>query len=281
MLIVQPVERAKEADVLLHRQRFIERKLLRHVSDAPLDVLGVAADVDAVDHCRPRRGLQQAAHHADGRRLARAIRAEKAKDFPSLDFEADAIDSRKRAEPARQIADEDRRVAHYRPSALWSRARASSALARARVRSSSACNSAVCASSTSMFVATPALNRSAITRRASAADRTPTPAASIAAVGRRQLRHPLPDLDFDAGIEITQSRVHGTAVRRRFCRLRANAPSVEQRPANVHANVPRRRPLVLNGENLEVRPRRRRSRRRPSAPADFQPTLRRRAPRPR
>ena len=91
-------------------------------------------------------------------------------------------DSRKRAEPARQIADEDRRVAHQRPSALWSRARASSALARARVRSSSACNSAVCASSTSMFVATPALNRSAITRRASAADRTPTSAASIAAV---------------------------------------------------------------------------------------------------
>ena len=255
LLVVQAVQRAEEADVLLDRQRFVQRELLRHVADAPLHLLGVAAHVDAVDHGRSRCRLQQPAHHADGRRLAGAVRAEKAEDLPSLDVEADAIDGGKRAEPARQIADEDGRVAHHRPSArcepgageLGTRARAREIelglqqrglrVQHIRVRGDARAESL--------------RDHAARLRRRSNAD-----TGSLDCRGRRrQLGHPLADLDLDAGIEIPQPRLDGAAVRRRFRRFRANAPSVEQRPANVHADVPRRRPLVLNGKNFEIRSR--------------------------
>ena len=92
LVVVQAVQRAEEPDVLLDGQRLVQRKLLRHVADAPLHLFRVAADVDAVDHGRAGCRLQQPAHHADGRRLAGAVGAEEAEDLSSPDLEADAID---------------------------------------------------------------------------------------------------------------------------------------------------------------------------------------------
>ncbi len=51
---VEPVQPGIEPDVLLDRQQLVEREPLRHVADAPLDALRIAADVDAVDRARGR-----------------------------------------------------------------------------------------------------------------------------------------------------------------------------------------------------------------------------------
>ena len=115
LVVAQAVQRAEEPDVLLDRQRLVQRELLRHVADAPLHFFRIAAHVDAIDHRRSRRRLQQPAHHADGRRLAGAVRAEKSEDLSALDGEADAIDGGERAELAREIAHEDRAVVPSSP----------------------------------------------------------------------------------------------------------------------------------------------------------------------
>src|SRR6188472_375179 len=72
----QAVNAAEEADVLVDRQLFVQRKALRHVADASLHTFGVFADVHASDIRGPTAGLQQAAEHADGCRLAGAVAAE-------------------------------------------------------------------------------------------------------------------------------------------------------------------------------------------------------------
>ena len=54
---------------------------------------------------------QQAGQHFHCRRLAAAVRAEKAEDLAPLDGEADAVDRREIAEAAGQIARDDDRLA--------------------------------------------------------------------------------------------------------------------------------------------------------------------------
>ncbi len=122
LVVGEAVQRAEEPDVLLDGQRFVQRKFLRHVADAPLDFFRIAAHVDAVYDRRSRRGLQQSAHHPDGRGLAGAVRAEKAEDLTTVHREADAIDRRKRAESARQIANDNRLAIHHCPNARSRRA---------------------------------------------------------------------------------------------------------------------------------------------------------------
>ena len=72
---------------------------------------------------RARRRLQQPAQHADGRRLAGAVRAEKAEDLSPLDVEADAIDGGEA--PNRRVRSRTTIAwsRGHRPSARSSRAR--------------------------------------------------------------------------------------------------------------------------------------------------------------
>ncbi len=59
-------------------------------------------------HLRAARGrLEQAAEHANGGGLARAVRSEKAEDFALSDFEIDPVDGHKIAEPLDQVLHHD------------------------------------------------------------------------------------------------------------------------------------------------------------------------------
>src|SRR6185436_1096560 len=186
---IEAIDAAEEPDVLIDGQALVERKALRHVADAALDAFGIAAHVDAADRRVPARRLQQPAEHADRRRFAGAVAAEKPEDLALADLERQPIDRHEVAEAPREIGDGD---GVHRPSARAILASARCALAIACVRSSSACRSATCASRTSVLVATPAAKRSPSTRRASAALRTASDAASMAArlasISRRRWR---------------------------------------------------------------------------------------------
>ena len=148
---VEPVDAAEEADVLIDGQQLVEREPLRHVADALLHAFGIARDVDAADERRAGRRPQQAAQHADGRRLAGAVAAEEAEDLAAR-ARRTTRRRRRRTAPNRRVrsrtsmASASRRwhrrlVVIGRPRAS-SRASASRTLASARVRSSSACSSA-------------------------------------------------------------------------------------------------------------------------------------------
>ena len=153
LAVVESVDAAEEADVLIDRQQLVEREPLRHVADPPLDAFGIARDVDAADDAPSRGRRQQAAQHADGRGLAGAVAAEEAEDLAAPHVEADAIDGDELAEAARQIAHLDRAAvdASGQGPAPAAPRRAGRA-ATARVRSSSAWRRATCASSTSVLV---------------------------------------------------------------------------------------------------------------------------------
>ena len=96
------------------------------------------------------------------------------------------------------------------PVARSRRAAASWVFASARVQIELGLKKRDLRVSTSVFVATPAANRSASTRRASAAARTPASAASIDAVRGSKICGPLANLDVDR-----PSRSHAAALRRR------------------------------------------------------------------
>ena len=73
------VEGAEQLDVGVRRQVFEQRQVLRHEADAPLeDVAHRSASVAPFTVTRAGVGRGQAADHADGRRLAGAIRTEQA-----------------------------------------------------------------------------------------------------------------------------------------------------------------------------------------------------------
>ena len=60
-LAAQAVNAGEEADVLIDRQPFVQRKPLRHIPDAAFHRFRIAADVDAADRGGPGRRLQQPA----------------------------------------------------------------------------------------------------------------------------------------------------------------------------------------------------------------------------
>src|SRR5438093_2740063 len=109
-LALQPVDPAVEAQVLLDREVAIEPEGLRHVADDGLDPLGLAGDVDPADRGRPLGRREQAAQHADGRGLARAVGAEDAEDLAGGDVERDAVHRREVAEALGEALDLDGRV---------------------------------------------------------------------------------------------------------------------------------------------------------------------------
>ena len=60
----------------------------------------------------PPSGVEQAAQHADRRRLAAAVGAEKAADLARRDLEVEAVDHVPRAEALAQLVDVDDEVGH-------------------------------------------------------------------------------------------------------------------------------------------------------------------------
>ena len=189
----EAVDSAEELDVLVDRQQLVERELLRHVADAAFDAFRILRDVDAADERGAAGRPQQAAQHADGGGLARAVGAQEAEDLARLDAEGQVVHGDEVTEAAGKPT-------HVRSAAMAVRAvparaakarlgaavtpgeRAQSRASSARIRSCS------CATSTSVVVATPTTKRSPSTRLASVAARTPASAARTAAWLERRSR---------------------------------------------------------------------------------------------
>ena len=92
--LVQP---GKELEILPGGEVGVEGHILGHVADERLDI-EIADRLLAGDGDGPLVGLEQAAHHLHGRRLAGAVRPEQAVDLALEDAEADAVDGEARAE---------------------------------------------------------------------------------------------------------------------------------------------------------------------------------------
>ena len=102
---LQLVEPRHEFQVLGDRQILVERELLRHVADFALDLQALGPDIVAEHRALALVGRQQAAQHADGRRLARAVRAEEADDLALGDRHRDMVDDGLVAEALDQSAE--------------------------------------------------------------------------------------------------------------------------------------------------------------------------------
>jgi hypothetical protein len=72
------------------------------------DPLGLPPEVEAEDAAAPLGGLEDAAEHPEGRRLASAVRAEEAVELARLDPEVDVVDRREGAEPLGEPLGQDR-----------------------------------------------------------------------------------------------------------------------------------------------------------------------------
>src|SRR6185437_11187766 len=100
-----------EIEVLTNGELGVERKRLRHVADAPARV-----EVAGVDLLAEKQGVafirrQQSGQHLHRRRLAGAVRPDKAEDLAALDGEADMVDCGEIAKAAGKAPrDDDRRA---------------------------------------------------------------------------------------------------------------------------------------------------------------------------
>jgi len=101
------VNTGKKLDVFFHRQVVIERKLLRHVTDAAFDFLGLPAHVKTADDSTAGGRHQKSAQDADRGRLARPIGPQKSEDFAALYIQRDVIDGGKIAETLHQFLHAD------------------------------------------------------------------------------------------------------------------------------------------------------------------------------
>ena len=81
-----------EADVLVDGEIFVETEALRHVAERVLGALGIADDIAAGDGCLACIGRHDAGQHAQGGRLACAVRTDQAEDFAGTHVEAERID---------------------------------------------------------------------------------------------------------------------------------------------------------------------------------------------
>ncbi len=105
----EAVDPAEETQILNDGQIVIETEALGHVADPVLQGLGVLRDVDAEDARASGGGSEETAQHADGRGLARAVRAEKAEHLALPHGERQVVHGRERAEPLDQMIDLDHR----------------------------------------------------------------------------------------------------------------------------------------------------------------------------
>ncbi len=97
------VDAGDEVEVLEHRQVLVEAEALRHVADLAADFVRLGDDVVAEALARAAVGLEEAAEHADGRRLAAAVGPEKAADLALGDLQVQALDHLEVAEALAQV----------------------------------------------------------------------------------------------------------------------------------------------------------------------------------
>jgi hypothetical protein len=107
----QAVDARDEFQILAHRKILVETEVLRHVADARLDLCGFGADVEAEAGAAALVGREQAAQHADGGGLARAVGAEEAEDRAAPDLHRQVADDHSPAERFGQAAHVDDDVA--------------------------------------------------------------------------------------------------------------------------------------------------------------------------
>src|SRR5882672_10587176 len=121
------VQPGVEAQVLVHGEVLVQAEALGHVADALLDPLRLGGEV--VAHHRPAAaaGVEDPAQHADGGRLAGAVRPQHSEDLAVVDAERDVLDGDELAEAAGELLGDDDRVgsgggfrgAHRRASLGW------------------------------------------------------------------------------------------------------------------------------------------------------------------
>ena len=95
--------------ILLHRELAEDARFLGQVAHAAFlgaAIHGPVGDVLAGEHDRAGVGLDHAAGHAEGGRLAGAVGAQQADDLARIDFEIDAVDDAAaavRSSPGREL----------------------------------------------------------------------------------------------------------------------------------------------------------------------------------
>ena len=122
----QRIDLGQEIEILVDRQVFVERELLRHVADPLAQGGRFPGHLEAQDERIACARREQSAEHPDRRRLARTVRPEESVDLGAGDLERQSIDGGIRAEAARQAAGGDRRsrAQGVGPAAAWAGASA-------------------------------------------------------------------------------------------------------------------------------------------------------------
>ena len=110
------VKPGDEVEVLADGEVFVEREALGHVADFQLDAIGLADHVVAEAGAAAGIGTEQAAEHADGRGLARAVRPEESDDLAAVHVEIDMIHHHLAREGLGQVLDRDDRSAVHDPA---------------------------------------------------------------------------------------------------------------------------------------------------------------------
>src|SRR5690606_20963770 len=96
----------------------LDADLIGQVAHTPLDAQGFAGWVEPEHAHLPRAWLGEPQQHEDGRRLARAVRAEQAEHLAPLHREVDAVNCRDISVPLGQAVRFNHRVRHGSPPAL-------------------------------------------------------------------------------------------------------------------------------------------------------------------
>src|SRR5271170_2960066 len=110
--IVHLIDAGDEVEIFEDGQVFVEAEFLRHVADVAADQRRLADDVEAEALTFAAVWYEQAAQHADRRRLAAAVCAEKTADFSLIHLERKAFDDLACAKALAQILDVDDVRAH-------------------------------------------------------------------------------------------------------------------------------------------------------------------------
>src|SRR5215468_8093945 len=90
-------------DVLDYSQVFVEAELLRHVSDALANLIGLRHAIEPEHRAFAFGRSEQSAQSFDQRRLARTVRAEEAEDFAFFDRDAHVVNGGEIAETNGQV----------------------------------------------------------------------------------------------------------------------------------------------------------------------------------
>src|SRR5205814_783026 len=117
--VLEAVDPGDEGEILLDRQVFVEGEALGHVAGLTFDRFGFAREFEAEHLARATVGGEEAAEHAQGRRLPRAVWAEEAGDVALLDLDRDVVDCGERAEAFAQVVNVDRQGHYFGPCSGW------------------------------------------------------------------------------------------------------------------------------------------------------------------